>query len=560
MSHLGSGAPARTPARWRWPLLIAAIGLIVSTAAAFAMVVRERAAAGHALATRGATIEATLREAVGDGIHSIDAVGAFVRSSNLVMEAEFDRFVSDASGLTDGVFGLGMIRVIPADRLARFNAGLAFQHPGSFVFEVDGLQPVPVGDRRTYYPIQYFASDDDLPAWGFDAGSDPALLDAITRALETDELVATGFVSFPGRPDVDGVVLFERVEAPIGGGTIGLIAVAMDSSDVLAGVAGTGAQSEIRVDVADVTNLAPAQPSGAWTATIPVADRSWRLDVFGESSARSVLVGLVVFVAGVALSALLAAMAAGYTSHTRQRRELTQLRRLDRQKDDFLATVSHELRTPLTSIVGFSDALRDDDGFDRSERREMVEFIAEEATAMEGIVQDLLVAARLQQGGVVPISIGIVADLAVEAQRIARQVAVIRSAPTTVVGTAAVMADSARVRQIIRNLIDNAARHGKPPVEVTIEERNGRVGMVVTDHGTGVPESAVESLFDRYRSGPNPEGLPASTVIGLWLSRELARLMGGDLYHLGGSAFELVLVAAPVVEESPLDVVGSYPW
>ena len=266
------------------------------------------------------------------------------------------------------------------------------------------------------------------------------------------------------------------------------------------------------------------------------------------------------FAVGAALSALLAAMAAGYTSHTRQRRELAQLRRLDRQKDDFLATVSHELRTPLTSIVGFSDALRDDDGFDRSERREMVEFIAEEATAMEGIVQDLLVAARLQQGGVVPISIGIVADLAVEAQRIARQVAVIRSAPTTVVGTAAVMADSARVRQIIRNLIDNAARHGKPPVEVTIEERNGRVGMVVTDHGTGVPESAVESLFDRYRSGPNPDGSRASTGIGLWLSRELARLMGGDLYHLGGSAFELVLVAAPVVEESPLDVVGSYPW
>ncbi|HEX9977287.1 MAG TPA: ATP-binding protein, partial [Acidimicrobiia bacterium] len=58
----------------------------------------------------------------------------------------------------------------------------------------------------------------------------------------------------------------------------------------------------------------------------------------------------------------------------------------------------------------------------------------------------------------------------------------------------------------------------------------------------------VAELFDRYRSGDKPEGLPSSTGIGLWLSRALARLMGGDVHHLGGSAFEVVLPAALPLE------------
>jgi signal transduction histidine kinase len=69
----------------------------------------------------------------------------------------------------------------------------------------------------------------------------------------------------------------------------------------------------------------------------------------------------------------------------------------------------------------------------------------------------------------------------------------------------------------------------------------------------------VPHLFDRYRSGANPEGLPTSTGIGLWLSRELARLMGGDLRWVGngqGAAFELTLPATGggqcAIEPSPL--------
>jgi signal transduction histidine kinase len=163
---------------------------------------------------------------------------------------------------------------------------------------------------------------------------------------------------------------------------------------------------------------------------------------------------------------------------------------------------------------------------------------------MEGIVQDLLVVARLHQGGSVPISCRVVDDLAAEVERIADQAAIVRSSPITVTGNAAVLVDPARLRQIVRNLFDNAVRHGLPPIEVTMEEDGDQVRMRVQDSGPGVAAADVPRLFDRYRSGPNPEGLPSSTGIGLWLSRELARLMGGDLRLVSsdkGAVFELTL-------------------
>jgi signal transduction histidine kinase len=129
-------------------------------------------------------------------------------------------------------------------------------------------------------------------------------------------------------------------------------------------------------------------------------------------------------------------------------------------------------------------------------------------------------------------------------RRLADQIAIVRPVELIVEGDAAIVADPARTRQILRNLLDNASRHGTPPVKVTISEVATVVRIVIEDSGMGVSRGLVASMFDRYRSGPNPDGLPTSTGIGLWLSKELATLMGGDLRHMGGSVFEVTLPAA----------------
>jgi signal transduction histidine kinase len=82
---------------------------------------------------------------------------------------------------------------------------------------------------------------------------------------------------------------------------------------------------------------------------------------------------------------------------------------------------------------------------------------------------------------------------------------------------------------------------------VTIEVDGAAACILVRDDGDGIDPAVNGGLFNRYRSGPNPDGLPTSTGIGLWLSRELARLMGGDLrfvHSKGGATFELILPAA----------------
>ncbi|HEX9977730.1 MAG TPA: CHASE domain-containing protein, partial [Acidimicrobiia bacterium] len=373
MNSLVVSGRLRRDARWRWPTLVVAVGFVASSLLAVTVIGSQRADAREELEARGTGVTLALQGAVTEAIHHIDALAAFFRAGSLVTEGEFDRFVTDI-GLTPGMFGMGYIRVIPASRVPAFDATLAGQHPGLFLYEVEGGAQVPVSDRPVYYPITYFMAAEDLPAWGFDAGSDDRFLAAITAARGSGAPVATDFLSFPGRSGVDGFVVFERVEAVMGGGTLGVIAAALDSGDVLEAAQIAGVSTGVRVDVIDLTSSSPEPEPGAWTSTIAVADREWRVEVTNLAPDHSVLLGVVVFLLGLAVTAAFAWTAAGFAGHVRQRRELEDLRRLDREKDDFLATVSHELRTPLTSIVGFSDALRNPGEFDADERSEMIEF------------------------------------------------------------------------------------------------------------------------------------------------------------------------------------------
>jgi signal transduction histidine kinase len=290
---------------------------------------------------------------------------------------------------------------------------------------------------------------------------------------------------------------------------------------------------------------------------------------------RALLVPAVTFVAGVAITVRAASSGSGRMSpigllsgilvsasaavtvfllieRAAVRREATRLRELVDEKDEFLAAVSHELRTPLTSVVGFAEILRDGgDGLSRTERDELVGHIADEASAMEVIVEDLLATARLERGAVVRVSSERVDDVAGEVRRLIERTGALRGAQITVEGTGAAMADAGRLHQIVRNLLVNAVEHGTPPVEVSIRSDADRVGIVVRDRGGGIPDETAEAMFDRRRSAPD-QTAGRSTGVGLWLSRELALRMGGDLRYLddgGGTAFELVLPTASPPDE-----------
>ena len=222
------------------------------------------------------------------------------------------------------------------------------------------------------------------------------------------------------------------------------------------------------------------------------------------------------------------------------------LEELIRSKDEFLAAVSHELRTPLTTVVGLAEELRDRaDDFTSGERQEFNTLIAEQGLEMANLVEDLLVAARADAGGV-EVAAGPV-DLTKEIARVVSAVRTRRAISIAAEGECVAIADALRVRQILRNLLLNAVRYGGPEVRAECTSDSVRVTVRISDDGPHIDEGLRERIFEPYQRAHEEPTQPSSVGLGLTVSRRLARLMGGDLtYRREGdrNVFRLSLPAA----------------
>ncbi len=220
------------------------------------------------------------------------------------------------------------------------------------------------------------------------------------------------------------------------------------------------------------------------------------------------------------------------------------LQDLMKSKDEFVASISHELRTPLTAIVGLAQSLADPTNPTAStDSTEFIQIIAEQSAEMSAIVQDLLVVARTDIGQVTirPIDI----DLRVEVDASVRGLPSDRRGDLQIKGVAAANADPVRVRQIIRNLLTNASRYGGPQIKVQIEEGDDRSVVIISDDGPGIPIEDQERIFQPYERAHKRHGQPASVGLGLTVSRQLARLMGGDLHYKQGDGWSTFTLELP---------------
>ncbi len=222
------------------------------------------------------------------------------------------------------------------------------------------------------------------------------------------------------------------------------------------------------------------------------------------------------------------------------RRAERELAALVESKDELIASVSHELRTPITTILGMAFELRDrGEDFSIAEARELVDLIADQSRELSNIVEDLLVAARAEAGtlSVRPEEIDIGAE-------IGRIVPFDDADPVIEIPDQVwAWADPLRFRQILRNLLTNAARYGGDRVTVEAETIDDVAVIRMRDNGVGIPRDEREAIFDPYVRSADDAALPGSMGLGLPLSRQLARLMGGDLEYRydGSSVFELTL-------------------
>jgi signal transduction histidine kinase len=198
-----------------------------------------------------------------------------------------------------------------------------------------------------------------------------------------------------------------------------------------------------------------------------------------------------------------------------------------------LASASHELRTPLTRIRVALELL----GAGQPEQRARVE---RDITELDELIAELLLASRLQSVEQLD-RVEEVDLLGLAAEEAARCEAEATGQPAHVRG------DPRLLRRLVRNLLENARRHGGgSAVEAHVATSDGRVHLTVCDRGPGVPAAESERIFDPfYRAAGAASGEGAG--LGLALVRQIARRHGGDARYRardgGGSCFEVDLPA-----------------
>jgi signal transduction histidine kinase len=227
------------------------------------------------------------------------------------------------------------------------------------------------------------------------------------------------------------------------------------------------------------------------------------------------------------------------------------LRELDAAKDDFLRGVSHNLQTPLASIRAYADQLATDHPGDVPDRR--LAIITEQADRLSRMVRQLLTVTRLESGALKPKS-----DVLALAPRVRRTwEAIASSVPLEVEDRSAdwlAIADADQLDQVLWALLDNALKYGRgTPVTATIEPEaaTSLLAITIVDGGPGVPDRDRERLFGRFERGG--AGAGEGSGLGLYVSRELCRAMGGDLILLPatpgqGAAFTVKLPGERAIE------------
>ena len=232
----------------------------------------------------------------------------------------------------------------------------------------------------------------------------------------------------------------------------------------------------------------------------------------------------------------------------RRRRVGDALARTVEQKDRFVATVSHEIRTPLAAVLGLADELRQRfDLLESSEVRELIGLIADQSMEMSDIVEDLLALASTDRVGfrvqAEPTRLdGLVRAAVASVPPTARTGLVMRRIESVVA-----MCDPLRTRQIVRNLVVNAHRHGGDRIFIDVGSfANGDVVITVADSGNRISDHIQATMFEPYAGTHRTDGSLSSLGLGLTVSRRLARTMGGDLVYRwdGESRFEVHLPGA----------------
>jgi signal transduction histidine kinase len=447
-----------------------------------------------------------------------------------------------------GIQGIGFSQRVPASQRAEFRAVMRQDQPDFRIW--------PDSARAEYHAIVFLEPLDSINrrTIGFDMFTDPVLREAMERARDRGEAALSGKVTLVQESDADAqagflifVPVYEWPEVPPDTAKrraelLGFVYSPFRVGDLFAGIFGSEQVPRVRFRVYDGPASAETmlhdsdpyagnlRPDLLRTGHITAAGRTWTLEYQPTTSfvatsppSYSIAVALVGLLLSLVLFLVTRAQAVA------QRRA----ERSERTRSRFLAAMSHELRTPLNAIMGYNDLLLagvygplaegQENGVQRSQQaaRHLVELVNDvldlskieagkieivpEPVEISRLIEDLLTTIR-------PMVVSAGSELTVECQ------------PLPAIAT-----DPRRVRQILLNLLSNAAKYGGgKPIHVSCEGiPDGGVSIAVADQGSGIEAVDLPRIFEEFVQLESNPG--QGTGLGLAISNRLARTLGGSL-------------------------------
>ena len=244
--------------------------------------------------------------------------------------------------------------------------------------------------------------------------------------------------------------------------------------------------------------------------------------------------------------------------------QISRLENLSRVQQRFVSDVSHELRTPLTTLRMASEVIFNHRTAFETPVARSAELLVAQLDRFERLLEDLLEVSRFDAEVAVlePVEFDLISLI----KRSVHDLGIDSDEKTSGISTKSdnsvvtVKADMRRVERIMRNLLSNALDHcDGTPIEIQIKTTESEVAVGVRDFGTGLDESSLIRVFDRFwRADPSRARVRGGTGLGLSIALEDARLHNGELDAWGrpgkGAHFVLTLprIAGESIQNRPI--------
>lgn len=525
------------------------------------------------------------------------AAAAMVERAPHITKDEWADVVAhiDIGSSVDGALGIALVDRVPSGMLDGYLEDMRTQVAPDFdrriPADTDGI-----GTPGWHFLIRYDEPEAmNRDVWGLDVSLQPVSRDAYRKAAETGRIqLSEPFrLSQQTGTDKSGVLLI----APVGGETDfttgearvapGWISFSLDIDLLFAGWPGRSEEvGELTVrdrKTGDVLHGSMARAGSGErpeaTSLIAVGGRVWELSAW-RTEPLDFSVARVVLMSGIAgsllvgwllwsfsrsrMDALLLAerMTADLRASESSQRDLAgRAEAANRLKSQFLANMSHDIRTPMTAILGYTALLRDELGSEVSETtRESMLAIQRSGNHLLSLINDILDLSRIEAGHLDLCSERVdLGDLIEGSADIVRpdisrrglgfDVAVDASVPGAVLG------DGVRLRQVLVNLLSNAAKFThEGSVSLRVSTQGTGVTFVVSDTGIGMtPDTRARLFMPFVRGDASKARFFMGTGLGLSITKRLVDAMGGEIDVAsragGGSRFTVWVPLEPIGRE-----------